>query len=231
MSGPHVVIIVPPLGPGQEPQTITVDIQGPKQVYIIGDGMFGIGFQDAEDAVQSFSGAGDKPNEELRRTLAEATEKIAGIGKGSSTPDKPKDDEPMSDLIPGVTEANVKALKDMGFDDEQIKDYYKDKLPEGDPQASPAPAPGGGIGTGPAPDAKDPMPGVPVPDLKDMESTEERVGYLETLEDKSDLGNQKLALGLFRNAKDEARQDLVDRICDWMGLPEMIVESQAPKGA
>lgn len=235
MAGPHVVIIVPPLGPGQEPQTITVDIQGPKQVYIIGDGMFGVGFADAES--QTFGG-GDGDSGAMREALEKAKEKLKGI-KGNVIPDQDTPtvpDSPPSTLVPGITEADVQALRDMGFTDEQITDYYKDHPQETQGGGTPAApvAPGGGVGPAPAGDPKDPMPGVPTPDLKDLESTEQRVDFLEAITedaDKEKLENKKLAFGLYRNAKDEGRQDLVDRICAWLDLPEMIVETQAPKSA
>lgn len=230
MSGPYVTIIVPPLAPGMEPQTLNIDVNGPKHIYIIGEGMFGVGFQDPENASQTFGGAGDQPSDALKNALSEAGQKISdlGLGAGKGTPGGTPSPAPAptaqpvqneSSLVPGVSEGDVEAMRGMGFDDNAIKEYYANNPPA--PAATGTPAP--------AVDPANPMPGVPVPDLKDMEDTEARIGWLEGQEDKEALGNKKLALGLFRNAKDEGRQDLVDRVCSWLGLPEMIVETQAPK--
>lgn len=230
MAGPFVTIIVPPYAPGMEPQTINVDINGPDIVYIIGGGKFAIGFQDPEDAASFGGQKGDQNSDALKNALGDAAQRIKDLGVGGdgtttpqvhpAQPPTPASTEAMSTMFPSIPASEEKVMRDMGFDDNAIREYIDKKQP-----TPPAEGLQGNENTAP----KEPMPGVPVVDLKDMEDTEARVGYLETLEDTAALANQKLALGLFRNAKDEARQDLVDRICTWMGLPEMMVETMAPK--
>lgn len=223
---PFVTIIIPADVPGVEPQTINIDVSGPRRGFIIGDNavafLYGLN-GDGETGVQGFGDGQKVPTSALSEALKAATEKISGSGLQGEQVKLPSLDKetPKEPAFTPPTEEDKQALRDMNFSEQDIENYYKQKQEEAAAAATPE-----------AP--KDPQPGVPIPDLSTLDNTEDRVAHLESLtsdEQKADLGNQKLALGLYRNAKDETRPDLVARICEWLGLPEMVVETQAPKSA